>query len=59
MTTRVVLCGGKSCCPEAHFEADGSVKLVDDNGITVELTAEQADLFCKAIIEQKKAVPHA
>jgi hypothetical protein len=57
-TKRVVLCGGKTCCPEALFEADGTVKLVDDNGITVTLTAEQADLFCEAVAEQKKA-PHA
>lgn len=58
MTTRVVLCGGKSCCPTADFEADGSVTIIDDDGSKIKLCSEQADILFNAL-KQTRSSPCA
>jgi len=49
MTTRIVLCGGKSCCPTAEFKDDGSLSIIDDDGKTIELTPEQTQELLRAL----------
>jgi hypothetical protein len=41
--------GGSACCPTATLRDDGSVLLEDDDGTTIELDSNQADLLKKAL----------
>lgn len=55
-TEKVVLaCGGSGCCPEVHFNDDGTVDLIDtDDGRNehIRLSADQASILRNAMNER-------
>lgn len=44
---QVVLCGDKVCCPVMEKLPDGRYRVIDDDGNTVIMTAEQIKLMAK------------
>ena len=46
---KVVLCGGKKCCPELTIDEQGKVKITDDYGNTVTMEKSQARMITGAV----------
>lgn len=45
---KVVLCSGKTCCPEALIDGD-VITITDDDGGKVTLTREQVEILWKNV----------
>lgn len=50
--SKIVLCGGKSCCPEINFDDDGNSVITDDFGGSVKLTAEELSILLLKVGER-------
>lgn len=53
-TKKIVLCGGKKCCPELTITEDGKVKIKDDYGNTVTMEKSQAKMVTGAVEKLEK-----
>jgi hypothetical protein len=48
---KLMLCGGKRCCPTIELGEDGIVEIVDDFGGKVRMNVEQAELITQALVQ--------
>ena len=46
---KLMLCGGKRCCPTIELGENGTVEIVDDFGGKVRMNIEQAKLITQAL----------
>jgi len=46
---KIVLCGGKRCCPEMTLLDNGKIQIKDDDGQIVTMDKSQALLITKAV----------
>lgn len=53
---KIILCGGKSCCPEINFDNDGNAVLTDDFGGSVKLTAEEVSILTEQLAQRTQTV---
>jgi hypothetical protein len=49
---QIILCGGKSCCPEINFDDSGNAIVTDDFGGSVKLTEEEVLILTHDLIQR-------
>jgi len=53
---KIMLCGGKKCCPQLSITKEGQVQIIDDGGHTVLMDKSQARLINEALDQFERGI---